>query len=130
MIFDFQSAIQRKLLSFPPSARAAYDQANSNFRAARRSVASTEDCATSVAADSAELGRRKAAVVVNAKPVSAEQARVNIVRAYEKQLAEGVDALTAAIDKRRGTKATAVKAETVSDPKASLAQLLLAESAD
>jgi hypothetical protein len=122
--FDIQSSIQRKLFTnLSPIAREAYDHANANFRAARRSVASTDDCEASVAAESAELGRKRAAIVI-----SAEQARANIVRAYEKQIAEGVDALTAAIDKRRGT--TAVKVETVSDSKPSLASLLLAESAD
>jgi soluble cytochrome b562 len=124
MIIDFQSAIQRKLLSIPPAARQAYDRANADFRAARRSVATTGDCSASVAAESAELGRKRAAVVVNAKPVTPEQARKNIEAAYQRQVAEGVDALSAAIDKVRASKAAAVKVETGKAEAKTLADLL------
>jgi hypothetical protein len=55
--------------------------------------------------------------------IAPEQARANIIAAYERQLAEGVDALSAAIAKRRGTKN---RADAVSDSKPSLASLLLA----
>jgi hypothetical protein len=62
--------------------------------------------------------------------ISPEKARANIIAAYTKQHNEGVDALSAAIDRVKGTKATVVKedtkAEAVSDSKPSLASLLLA----
>jgi hypothetical protein len=128
MFIDFQSAIQRKLFTnLSPEARQVYDRANANHRAARRSVASTGDCEASSAAESAELGRKRAAVVVNSKPISPEKARENIEAAYQRQIAEGVSALSAALDRVRGTKADA-KVETISDSKPSLAQLLLAGS--
>jgi hypothetical protein len=57
--------------------------------------------------------------------ISPEQARANIIGAYERQHQEGVNALSAAIEQVKGTKADAT-AETVSDSKPSLAQLLLA----
>jgi hypothetical protein len=130
MFIDIQSSIHRKLLSIPPAARQAYDRANADFRAARRSVAITEECAESVAADAAELGRKRAAVVINAKPVSAEQARANVIAAFERQQRADVDALSAAIERVRPNKTAEVKAETASDRKLSLAELILAESAD
>jgi hypothetical protein len=123
MIIDFQSAIHRKLLSLPPAARGAYDRANADFRAARRSVATTEDCAESVVAEAAELGRKRAAVVI-----SAEQARKNIREAYERQINEGVDALSAAIERVRPNKTAAVKAKTEQATKPTLAELILSES--
>jgi hypothetical protein len=55
--------------------------------------------------------------------IDPETARRNIVRAYEKQLAEGVDALTAAIDKVRASKTTAVKVEPDQASKPTLADL-------
>jgi Na+-translocating ferredoxin:NAD+ oxidoreductase RnfC subunit len=126
MIFDFQSTIQRKLFTnLSPEARAVYDRANADYRAARRSVATTEECEASVVADSAELARRKAAVVI-----SAEQARLNVINAYTQQINEGVAVLSSAIDRVKANKTSAVrtsdKAETVSDSKPSLASLLLA----
>ena len=59
------------------------------------------------------------------KKISPEQARPNIIAAYEKRHREGVDALSSAIDRVKGTK-TDAKAETVSHSKPSLASLLLA----
>jgi hypothetical protein len=57
--------------------------------------------------------------------ISPQQARLNIVREYERQHQEGVNALSVAIAKRQGSK-TDAKAETLSDSKPSLASLLLA----
>jgi hypothetical protein len=61
--------------------------------------------------------------------IAPEQARANIIAAYERQHQEGVNALSAAIERVKATKATVVKkdakAETVSDSKPSLAELLL-----
>jgi hypothetical protein len=59
------------------------------------------------------------------KTISAEQSRANIIAADEKQHREGVDAFSSAIDRVKGTK-TDAKAESVSEPKPSLASLLLA----
>jgi hypothetical protein len=63
------------------------------------------------------------------KAISAEQARANIIAAYEKQHNEGVDALSAAIAKRRGTK-TDAKAETEQTTKPELSKLLLEAAQD
>jgi hypothetical protein len=56
--------------------------------------------------------------------ISPEQARLNIVREYERQHQEGVNALAAAIAKRQGTK-TDNKAETEQTTKPELSKLLL-----
>jgi hypothetical protein len=61
------------------------------------------------------------------KTIDPEEARANIVAAYTKQHEEAVSALSSAIERVKGTKADA-KAETVSDPKPLLAELLLARS--
>jgi len=57
--------------------------------------------------------------------ISPEQARANIIAAHTKQHKEAVDEL--AIERVKGTKADG-KAQSVSVPKPSLADLLLAES--
>jgi hypothetical protein len=99
--------VQRKLWSsIPPSVKSQYDRANADFRAARRSVATTEACEASSVAEAAERARQKAALVVSAKAIDPELARKNIRAAYERQLAEGVDALSAAIAKRRAPRLT------------------------
>jgi hypothetical protein len=59
------------------------------------------------------------------KTISPEQARANIIAAYERQHQEGVSALSSAIERVKGTK-TDAKAETVSGSKPTLASLLLA----
>jgi hypothetical protein len=59
------------------------------------------------------------------KAVPPGQTRANIIAAYTKQHQEGVNALTAAIERVKSTK-TDGKAETASVPKPSLAELLLA----
>jgi Na+-translocating ferredoxin:NAD+ oxidoreductase RnfC subunit len=64
------------------------------------------------------------------KTISAEEARRNITNAYQRLHNQGVDALSAAIDRVRNNKTAEVKAETASDRKPSLAELILAESAD
>jgi hypothetical protein len=61
------------------------------------------------------------------KTVTPEQARRNIIAAYTKQHNETVSALSAAIERVKGTK-TDAKSETVSNPKLSLAELLLEAS--
>lgn len=64
------------------------------------------------------------------RTISAEDARENVVKVYERLHNEGVNVLSAAIERVKGTKATVVKedtkAEAVSDSKPSLASLLLA----
>jgi hypothetical protein len=59
--------------------------------------------------------------------ISPEQARANIIAAHTKQHKETVDGLSSAIERVKGTKADG-KAKSVSVPKPSLADLLLAES--
>jgi hypothetical protein len=58
--------------------------------------------------------------------VAPEQARANIIAAYERQHREGVSALTSAIDRVKASQTEKVKPETASVRKSSLASLLLA----
>jgi hypothetical protein len=58
--------------------------------------------------------------------ISPEEARANIIAAYERQHQAGVTALSSAIERVKATKTTDAKAKTVSVPKPSLAELLLA----
>lgn len=119
-----QAMVQRKLwASLPASAQEVYEAAN---RRLSQSIKSAEDPGKDNP-EVAEQRRKRAALVVNAKAVSPEQARANIVAAYERQHEAGVDVLSAAIDRVKGSK-TDDKAETEQVSKPTLADLLLAES--
>jgi hypothetical protein len=61
--------------------------------------------------------------------ISPEEARLNIVREYERQHQEGVNALSAAIAKRQGSK-TDAKTETEQSAKPELSKLLLEAAQD
>jgi hypothetical protein len=62
--------------------------------------------------------------------IAPEQARANIIAAYEKQHREGVSALSSAIERVKATKTVEVKAEIVSDAKPELSKLLLEAAQD
>jgi hypothetical protein len=110
-----------------------------NFRQANRRLANVAACKASAEftgrreqAEQGGDGRQCDAAADdcgtdgNMRTISADEAKVNIVRAYERQHQESVDAISAAIERVKATKTTDAKAKSVSVPKPSLAELLLA----
>jgi riboflavin biosynthesis pyrimidine reductase len=110
----------------PAEVRAAFNEAQ---RRLSQSIKTAEN-PSAESPQVAEQRRKAAAIVISAKTVSADQARKNVVAAYEHQHKAGVDALSSAIDRVKASKTAEpkkdAKAETVSDSKPSLASLLLA----
>ena len=95
---DIQAMVQKHMFaSMPASVRAEYEAANRRFS---QSIKSAEDPGKDNP-EVAEQRKKRAAVVVSAKTVSPEQARANIIAAYEKQHREGVDGLSSAIERER-----------------------------
>jgi hypothetical protein len=79
----------------PAEVRAAFNEAQ---RRLSQSIKTAEN-PSAESPQVAEQRRNAAAIVISAKTVSADQARKNVVAAYEHQHKAGVDALSSAIDR-------------------------------
>jgi hypothetical protein len=123
-----QETVQNRLFAnIPASVRQAYDEANINFRRRLSQAVKTAENPSAESPDVAEQRRRKAALVVSAKSITPEKARANIVASYTKQLKEGVDALSSAIERVKGKE---VKKDATDSAKPELSKLLLEAAQD